>query len=171
MSAQLNGRLWTTTAEGIGALAQVDAKYGYGPMRYIVDVRASANNDLSAGGIKGCAITISTHYLPQVGRHYINVNGASGQPLGPPVRNFNFVSANIYGDWLDGTFFSGHAVDGFVDIIEVTDGQVRGTFEFNAPNRTWTAANGQPPVFRVEGGTFLADIIGDGRNMPWDVAQ
>ena len=73
---------------------------------------------------------------------------------------------------LDGTTLRGFATSGFVDITQVSDTQVAGSFEFEAFEFNVSNPSAPPLIFKAEKGQFNAKII-DFTPLPvvWDGTQ
>jgi hypothetical protein len=170
MSVVLNGQSWRTT-ESIGPpIAQVDENLTYSTPRNTVFIQGGSDTNLTALGIKGCMITLNFSYLPKIGRHNLN-SGYTG-PIGGPNTKLNYLTANMQYERLDGTTLRGFATSGFVDITQVSNTQVAGSFEFEAFEFNVSNPSAPPLIFKAEKGQFNAKII-DFTPLPviWDGTQ
>ena len=164
MSAQVNGQAWQT----VSAVAQVSYDRMYQPNRYVVFIEGGAAPDLTGLGIKSFDLVLNASYLPKVGRHYLN-NSYAG-PIGAPNQKVNYLSAGIQFELLDTSVYHAGAIDGFLDIVAVTDTHVEGTFEFTAATLL-APATGVPTQFTVEKGHLYAKLIGVAEPVAWEGVQ
>jgi hypothetical protein len=169
MSAQVNGESWHTVAAVRPPYAQVGEFYFNGALhRHDVFIEGGSATDLGKLGIRNFSLRLSATYMPKIGRHYFN--NSYGGPFGPPNAATKYLSASIQYDTFTGDTYRAGAVDGFLDIAEVKDKHVAGTFEFTAPTVNAPATSGTPAVLKVEKGAFYAEILGF-QGVAWDEVQ
>ena len=169
MSAQVNGESWHTVAAIRPPYAQVGEFYANGVwQRHEVFIEGGSATDLGKLGIRNFSLRLSATYMPKIGRHYFN-NTYTG-PIGPPNKDNKYLSASVQYDTFAGDVYRAGAVDGFLDIAEVTDKHVAGTFAFTAPAINAPTTSGTPAVLKVEKGAFYAEILGF-QGVPWDDVQ
>lgn len=101
-------------------------------------------------------ITLDFSYIPKIGRHNLN-SGYTG-PIGGYNAKANYLGINMQYERLDGTVYHGFATSGFVDIAQVSDTQVAGSFEFEAFEFNVTNPSAPLLVFKAEKGQFNARI-------------
>jgi hypothetical protein len=180
MTAQVNGVAWQLDKH-VGPLTTINEDQNINnPVRYNFSVEGDSKMGLPGlPGVKVARfiIIITTNYLPKLGRHPIS------DPAGPPnakghqcqaIVYFNLNSLLAYG-------YNATVTSGFLNVTEVSDTSVEGTFELSAPvTRREALEEGAPAVFTITNGSFFNDFSGfysyrtgslQRVHLPWDGEQ
>jgi hypothetical protein len=160
MTAQVNGVAWQPD-EAVGPMTNItDDQATSNPIRYSFAVTGESKVGLP--GLPGVnvarfIIIISTTYLPKLGRHPINSSAGSLNPKGhycQAIVYFYLNSPLNYG-------YNAPVTSGFLNVTEVSDTSIGGTFELSAPvTRAEALAEGAPTVFTITNGAFYSDFGG-----------
>lgn len=162
LAAQLNGQAWESDAR-YAPYTSVTDSYAYTPVRYVFSIDGHSEKGVPGLNLSRLDFNISFSYLPKVGRHLINSGSANAKQ--------NYCHAYFYFDAPDkGTYRAG-ATAGYVDITEIADGHIKGTFELSCPATNLPATSGAPAVLTVTQGRFYGLIIEPNKTLTWDGEQ
>lgn len=160
MTAQVNGVAWQPD-KSVGPMTSItDDQASSNPVRYSFGLTGESKTGLP--GLPGASVArfiiiISTTYLPKLGRHPIN------SPAGPPNSNGHYCQAVVHFYLNSPLAYSYNATvtSGFLNVTEVSDRGIGGTFELSAPvTRVEALAEGAPTVFTITNGSFYDDFGG-----------
>jgi hypothetical protein len=148
MTAQINGMSWS--ADKDYGVAQLD--YNYDAQAHFLWIWSQTYNPL-ANAIR-YQIGIHVNNPVSKGKYYFNNNGIEMNAIGG-------VSGSVYGWKKNSTddYFSGHSINGFVEITNLTKKDISGVFEFTAVTEKSSTDLGNETIF-ITNGKFHVPING-----------
>ena len=81
------------------------------------------------------------------------------------------MTAGIQYELLDTSIYQATATGGMVEITEVSDNYVGGTFEFTAHSINVPPGSNAPSDFTIAQGQFYARLSANGQDVVWDGVQ
>jgi hypothetical protein len=162
-AAQINGQDWQSDSQQF-PYTMVDADYSYTPMRYKLNVEGRTMTGVPTLKLSRILFSLAFTYLPKLGHHPINSGVVNAKR--------NYCQAIIWYDAPDGGTYHAQATAGSVDITEIANGYVGGTFELTCPAYSQAIAAGTPAVLTVTKGRFYDKIDGPSKQaLTWDGEQ
>lgn len=163
LAAQINGQTWEADAQNAPRTGVTDS-YAFKPVRYIFSVEGRSQQGVAGLKLSRLQFNISFSYLPKIGRHAINSGTSNAKQ--------NYCGAYFYFDAPDGVTYRAQATAGHVDITEIANGYIGGTFELTCPAVNMPATSGAPAVFTFTKGRFYDLTNGPfGQTLIWDGEQ
>ncbi len=163
LSAQINGQAWQADSQWY-SYTQVDEDYSFTPMRYTLTVGGKTQAGIPALNLSRILFALSFTYLPKIGHHPINSGAINSKQ--------NYCQVLIWYDAPDGGTYYAPATSGSVDITEVANGYVGGTFELTCPSYSRAVAGGAPAILTVTKGRFYDKIDGPSKQgLTWNGEQ
>lgn len=163
LSANLNGEVWEAEKQAYPRTSVTDT-YAYTPKRFIFSVEGQSQHGIPSLHLSRFTLSLAFSYLPKIGRHSMNSGSVNAQQ--------HYCQGTFYFDAPDGVTYHADATSGYVDITEIADGNIKGTFAFTCTSRNMPATSGAPAVFTVTNGQFY-DRIDSGfpDQLVWDGVQ
>lgn len=143
LSATLNGQAWEAEKQGYSRTFVTDT-YAYTPKRFIFSVEGKSQLGIASLRLSRFNCSLDFSYLPKIGRHFMNAGSVNAQQ--------HYCQGTFYFDAPDGVTYYAHATSGYVDIMEIADGNIKGTFAFTCTSSNMLATSGAPAVFTVTNG-------------------
>ncbi len=163
LGAQINGQAWEADPKSSPYTSVTDT-YAYNPVRYVFSIDGTSPSGMPSLNLSRLGFNIYFTYLPKVGRHAINSKSANPKQ--------NYCSAFFYFDAPDKITYRADATSGYVEITEVADRRIKGTFELVCPaTKHMPSTSGAPAVFTVTQGRFQGVVSVPNKTLIWDGEQ
>lgn len=121
-------------------------------MRYTLNVEERTLAGVPSRKLSRIIFSLAFRYLLKLGHHPINSGTVNAKQ--------NYCQAIIHYDAPDGGTYYAQATASSVDITEIANGYVEGTFELTCPSYSQAVAAGAPTVLTVTKGRFYDKIDG-----------